>query len=70
MRMKTVLFGAAAASLAATPIVAQAARTAAPVDGESELAAGAMTPFLVLAVIAAVIFAGATIANDDEPSSP
>lgn len=71
MRLKTILLGAAAASLAGAPIVAQAAsRAAAPVSGESALGYdNSGTQLIVLALVAAVIVAGISL-TDDEPSSP
>ena len=72
MRLKTILLGAAAASLASAPIVAQAAsRAAAPAEGESALGyPESATQLIVLAVVAAAIIAGIALTDDDEPSSP
>lgn len=71
MRLKTVLLGAAAASFAAAPIVAQAAgRTAAAVEGENALGyPESGTQLLVLALVAAAIIGGITLFDDDEPVS-
>ena len=71
MRVKTFILGAAAASLASAPIVAQAAsRAAAPVAGENALASSESgTQLIVLALIAAAILLGLELTND-EPSSP
>ena len=73
MRVKTVILGAAAALAASAPIVAQAAdaaRAAAPVEGESALGyPESGTQLIVLALIAAAIIAGISL-TDDEPTSP
>lgn len=70
MRMKTSLVVAAATALIATPVVAHAARSTAPVSGESDItAAGGVTQLIVLAVIVGAIVAGIEL-TDDEPSSP
>jgi hypothetical protein len=70
MRTNIVTLGLAATSLVAAPIAAQAAdRSAAPISDESELAGGA-SQILILAVVAAAIFAGIEISGDDEPASP
>ena len=76
MKMKTMLMSAAAVSLAATPIAAQAVdadRSAAPVEGEAEL--GAAGPFGALLVVAAILAVGViahliTDDGDDFPTSP
>jgi hypothetical protein len=72
MRLKTVILGAAAASLATAPIVAQAAdRATASVEGESALGSPeSVTKLLGLVLIAAVIIAGIEVFGDDEPASP
>lgn len=73
MRLKTVLLGAAAASFATAPIVAQAAgRTAAAVEGENALGyPESASQLVVLAVIAAAIIGGIALFDDeDEPASP
>lgn len=73
MRLKTILLGAAAASLASAPIVAQAAsRAAAPVEGKNALGyPESATQLIVLAVVAAAIIVGISLTDgDDEPSSP
>jgi hypothetical protein len=70
MRTNIVTLGLAATALVAAPIAAQAAdRSAAPISDESELAGGA-SQILILAVVAAAIFAGIEISGDDEPASP
>lgn len=71
MRLKTVSLAAAAVALSTAPIAAQAQlapRDAAPVDGESEIGGGSQ--LVILAVVAAVIFAGIAITDDDDPLSP
>lgn len=73
MRIKTIILGATAVSLAAAPISAQvSARSAAPVSGENALGASESgTQLAVLAVIAAVIIGGIAIFDDeDEATSP
>ena len=73
MRMKTILLGAAAASLVSAPIVAQAAsRAAAPAEGENPLGyPESATQLIVLALVAAAIIVGVSLTDgDDEPSSP
>ena len=74
MRLKTVILGTAAALAASAPIVAQAAgaaRASAPAEGASELGyPDSGTQLIVLALIAAVIVAGISLTDDDEPSSP
>lgn len=73
MRFKTLALATGVATLAASPIVAQAAgaaRSAAPVDGENALAhEGSMTQLIVLGLVAAAIIVGISV-TDDEPSSP
>jgi len=70
MRTNIVTLGLAATALVAAPIAAQAAdRSAAPISDESELAGGA-SQILILAVVAAAIFAGIEISGDDEPAGP
>ncbi|MCH2487447.1 MAG: hypothetical protein MK010_06865 [Erythrobacter sp.] len=70
MRTKTVTLALAATTLAAAPIAAQAAdRSVAPISDESELAGG-FSRVLVLAVVAAAIFIGIEVSDDDEPVSP
>lgn len=70
MRTKTVTLALAASALVAAPLAAQAAdRSAAPISDESELAGGA-SRLLILAVVAAAIFAGIELTGDDEPVSP
>lgn len=74
MRLKTAILGAAVATLAAAPIVAQAAgaeRVAAAVEGENALGyPESGTQLIVLALIAAAIFGGIELFGDDEPASP
>lgn len=74
MRIETVVLGAAAALAASAPIVAQAAdaaRAAAPVEGESALGyPESGTQLIVLALIAAAIIAGISLTGDDDPASP
>ena len=70
MRTNIVTLGLAATALVAAPLAAQAAdRSAAPISDESELAGGA-SQILILAVVAAAIFAGIEISGDDDPVSP
>lgn len=70
MRTNIVTLGLAATALVAAPIAAQAAdRSAAPISDESELAGGA-SRILILAVVAAAIFAGIEISDNDDPVSP
>ena len=69
MRTNIVTLGLAATALVAAPIAAQAAdRSAAPISDESELAGGASQ--VLIAVVAAAIFAGIEISGDDDPVSP
>lgn len=74
MRLKNVVLGAAVASFAAAPIVAQAAgaqRTAAAVDGENALGfPESATQLIVLALVAAAIIGGIALFDEDEPASP
>ena len=72
MRIKSILLGAAVASLASTPIVAQGAtRTTAPAKGANALGyPESATQLIVLALVAAAIVAGITLTDDDEPASP
>jgi hypothetical protein len=72
MRIRTILLGAAAASLASTPILAQGAvRASAPAADENALGyPESATQLLVLAAIAGAIILGVTLLDDDEPSSP
>ena len=70
MRKNIVTLGLAATALVAAPLAAQAAdRSAAPISDESELAGGA-SRILILAVVAAAIFAGIEISDNDDPVSP
>lgn len=73
MRVKTVFLGAAAALAVSAPIVAEAADAArtAPVTGESALGyEDSATQLIVLGLIVAVIVAGISLSDDDEPASP
>lgn len=72
MRLKTVIFGAAAATLAVAPIMAQAAsRPAAALDDESGIGGSdTLTRVLVLLLIAGAIVGGIELFGDDEPASP
>ena len=66
MKLGKTLAVAAAATLAAAPIAAQAdVRTAAPVEGESEMAGG-YAPLIVLAIVAVTI---GIAASGEEPVS-
>ena len=70
MRTNIVTLALAASALVAAPIAAQAAdRSAAPISDESELAGNA-SRLLVLAVVAAAIYAGIEISDNDDPVSP
>ena len=70
MRTNIVTLGLAATALVAAPLAAQAAdRSAAPISDESELAGGA-SRILILAVVAAAIYAGIEISDNDDPVSP
>ena len=70
MRTNIVTLALAASALVAAPIAAQAAdRSAAPISDESELAGGA-SRLLILAVVAAAIYAGIEISDNDDPVSP
>ena len=70
MRTKTVTLALAASALAAAPIAAQAAdRSAAPISDESELARGA-SRILILAIVAAAIFIGIEVSDNDDPVIP
>ena len=70
MRTNIVTLGLAATALVAAHLAAQAAdRSAAPISDESELAGGA-SRILILAVVAAAIFAGIEISDNDDPVSP
>ena len=72
MRLKTVILSAAAASLTAAPIVAQAAdRASAAVEGENALGyPESGTQLIVLALVAVAIIGGIELFGDDEPASP
>lgn len=74
MGLKTVILGAAVASFAAAPIVAQAAgaeRAAAAVSGENALGyPESGTQLIVLALVAAAIIGGIALFDEDEPASP
>ena len=67
--LKNTFAGAAAAMLIASPVMAQADRTAAPTqEGEQAFGGG---PLLGLAVFAAIVTAIVVVSdNDDEPVSP
>ncbi len=73
MKLRNVALATAALSLAATPAIAEAAfeRSNAPVEGESELAAGSG---ILIAVLGAAAVIGGIILiaddDDDEPASP
>lgn len=73
MRVKTLILGAAAALAVSAPIVAQAAdaaRVAAPVEGESALGyPESGTQLIVLALIVAAIVGGIALTDDDEDDS-
>ena len=70
MRTKTVTMALAASALAAAPIAAQAAdRSVAPISDESEMGGGA-SRILILAVVAAAIFIGIEVSDNDDPVSP
>lgn len=73
MGLKTVILGAAVASFAAAPIVAQAAgaeRAAAALAGENALGyPESATQLIVLALVAAAIVGGIALFDDDEPVS-
>tara|TARA_B100000678_G_scaffold114538_1_gene95889 strand:+ start:562 stop:765 length:204 start_codon:yes stop_codon:yes gene_type:complete len=67
MKFGKILAVASAATLAVAPIAAQAdVRTAAPVNGESEVGGGA--GFLVLFALLAVGIG--IVVTDEEPASP
>ena len=73
MKFRMLAAATAVVSLAASPAIAEAAfsRTAAPVEGESELEGGSGIIIAVLA--AAAVIAGIVIAadgDDDDPVSP
>ncbi|EAQ29258.1 hypothetical protein NAP1_00760 [Erythrobacter sp. NAP1] len=73
MKFRTLALATAAASLAASPAIAQVAfeRASAPVEGESEVAAGA--PTLLLGLLGAAAVVGIVVAasdDDDDPVSP
>lgn len=74
MRVKTVILGAAAALAVSAPIVAQAAdaaRSSAPVAGETDLGyPDSAVQLIVLALVAAAIIGGITLFDEDEPTSP
>ena len=72
MKIRTMAAAAAALSLAAAPAVAEVSfdRAAAPVDGESELAGGAILGALAIAaLIAGVVVAASDEDNDDVPDA-
>ncbi|MXO84667.1 hypothetical protein GRI38_01285 [Altererythrobacter aurantiacus] len=70
MKFRTIAASLAAVSLAAAPAVAQFERSAAPVEGQSELAEGST---LLWSAVAIAAFVGAVILvtddDDDEPVS-
>ncbi len=72
MKFRTLAAATAAVSLAATPAIAEAAfdRSAAPVEGESEIGGGSSGIIIALLAAAAVI-GGIIIAadGDDDPVS-
>ena len=75
MTFKKIALGAAAASLAATPIVASAAvaeRSAEPVESANELNGNGIGPAIIITLIAVAGMAALLIADDDdvEPISP
>lgn len=68
MRTKTVTLALAASALVAAPLAAQAAdRSAAPISDESEM--GGASRLVVLLVVAAAIYAGIEL-SDEDPVSP
>ncbi len=71
MKFRTLAAATAAVSLAATPAIAEAAfdRSAAPVEGESELEGG--SGIIIALLAAAAVIAGIVIAadGDDDPVS-
>lgn len=71
MRLRTILLGAAAATLASAPIVAQAGdRPAAPVAGENALGfEESGSQLVVLALIAAAIIGGIALFGDEDEAA-
>ena len=66
---KKIAAGIAAASLVATPVMAQAApRASAPMDEESELAGNGLIWFGIAAAIAVVVLAVIAASDDDDDS--
>ncbi|WP_427969193.1 hypothetical protein [Altererythrobacter sp.] len=73
MKFRKIAAATAVVSLAASPAIAEAAfsRTAAPVEGESEIGGG--SGILIAILAAAAVIGGIIIAadgGDDEPVSP
>lgn len=71
MKIRTILAATAAASLAASPAIAQADRAAAPVTGESALGEdGSGTGIILGLLAAAAIVLGIIIATDNDDDTP
>lgn len=68
--LRKIVLSAAAATLAAAPIVAQAApaRTSSPVADQEELAGGFLWPILGAIILGVVVIL--LVDGDDEPVSP
>lgn len=68
--LRKIVLSAAAATLAATPIVAQAApaRASSPVAKQEELAGGFLWPILGAIVLGVIVIL--LVDGDDEPVSP
>lgn len=64
----TLLAGIAAASLAATPAIAQNSRASAPTEDTSEIGGG--TPFLAIAGVILVVALAALAAFGDDDDNP
>ena len=72
MKLRTLAAATAVVSLAASPAIAETAfqRTAAPVEGESEMGSGTLLALLAAAAILAGIIIAADGDGADSPVSP
>ncbi len=73
MKPRSLLFAAAAASLATAPVAAQAQpaeRVSEPMIEESELGGGKIGPALIVAAIAAVGIIALIVTDNDDDEDP
>ncbi len=74
MKIRTVLAATAAVSLAASPAIAQADRSIAPITGENALGndddGGSGVGIILALLAAAAIIAGIVIASDNDDDTP